>query len=409
MGLLLRMGWRNILRNRRRTLLTASIIALGLACLILMDAFIQGMVKNLVATATDTFLGQAQVHAAGFRTELKVEQTIHDLPGVVETLRTDPDVAAFVERIQVMGMVSSAADAESVGVFGVDPEKEKKLSKIAQAVVKGEGLGGSGDNGILLGERLAMTLQVGVGDRVVVTCARAGTGELEQEMFRVKGLFAFNSAAMDRDLAFIGLEKARSMAGLPGAAHEIAFRFKEGDGSEAFHDGLYRKLSENGNEALDWSRLMPDMKSAMDLTGVSSAILAVLLAVLAGLAILNTLFMALYERFFEFGVLRALGTRPFQLGALVMAESAALGLLSVALGTLLGFLFTGILSATGVNYAGIEFSGVTFQQAVYPQMRALQYTVFPLGVWVFTVLIALYPAVHAARIVPAKALHRSLG
>lgn len=409
MGRLLKMGWRNILRNKRRTLLTASVIALGLASLILIDAVIQGMVRNMVATATDTFLGQAQVHAEGFRAQLKVEQTLHDLPGVEAALRADPTVGAFTERIEVMGMVSSATDAESVGVFGVDPTGEAKLSRIAQAVTKGENLKDPAGNGILLGEKLAKTLGVGVGDKVVVTCARAHSGELEQEMFRVTGIFSFNSAGMDRDLAFIGLAKAQILAGLPGEVHEIAFRFEKGDGSEGSHKALYQSLSQGGNEALDWSRLMPDMKSAMDLSGFSSAILAVLLAGLAGLAILNTLFMGIYERLFEFGVLRALGTRPAQLALLILCESAAMGLVSVLLGTGLGLAVTAILNGTGINYSGIEFAGVTFQKAIHPEVRSLQYTLFPLGVWVFTVLIALYPAVHAARIVPAKALHRSLG
>jgi len=409
MGMLLRMGWRNVMRNKRRTLLTASIIALGLASLILTDAVIQGMLGDMVATATGTFLGQAQVHAQGFRTEQKVEQTVRDLPRVEGLLKGDPSVSAFTERTEVLGMVSSAADAESVAVYGVDPEGEKKISKIGAAVIQGGDLPDSAGNGILLGERLAQTLQVGLGDRVVVTCARAHTGELEQEMFRVSGIFSFHSAGMDRDLAFIGLAKSLKLEGLAGEVHEVALRFKEGDGSEAVHRELYRKLSEGGNEALDWSRLMPDMKSAMDLSGFSSAILALLLAGLAGLAILNTLFMALYERLFEFGVLRALGTRPSRLALLVLCESASMGFLSVLLGTAIGVVVTVILNGTGINYSGIEFAGVTFQKAIHPEVRTLQYTLFPLGVWVFTVLIALYPAVHAARIVPAKALHRSLG
>ncbi|HET9868979.1 MAG TPA: FtsX-like permease family protein, partial [bacterium] len=234
-------------------------------------------------------------------------------------------------------------------------------------------------------------------------------GELEQEMFRVRGIFSFNAAGMDRDLAFIGIARAQKLAGLGGQVHEVALRFQRGDGSEASHRPLYEKLSQGGNEALDWSRLMPDMKSAMDLSGFSSAILAVLLAGLAGLAVLNTLFMALSERLFEFGVLRALGTRPARLALLVLCESAVMGFFSVLLGTLLGVGATLLLSYTGINYSGIEFAGVTFQKAIHPQWRVLQVTAFPLGVWAFTVLIALYPALHAARIVPAKALHRSLG
>ena len=155
---------------------------------------------------------------------------------------------------------------------------------------------------------------------------------------------------------------------------------------------------------------MPDLKSAIYFSGFSSLIMAVLLGALAALAILNTLFMALYERMFEFGVLLALGTRPYRLALLVLAESVCLGLVSAVLGTILGLVSAAIFSKTGINYySGIEFAGVTFKEALYPQIRSLQYTVFPIGVWIFTVLVALYPAFKAARLVPAKALHRSLG
>jgi ABC-type lipoprotein release transport system permease subunit len=407
--LLLRMGWRNLFRNGRRTLLTSSIIALGLASLILTDAVIQGMVRNMVATATDSFMGQAQVHADGFRLEGKPEQTVRDLPRVESVLEGDPSVGAFCERTAATAMVASAADAESVMLYGIDPQKEDGVSRIRQAVREGSDLDGTRGDGILLGDRLARRLQAEVGDRIVVTCAKAGSGELSQVLFRVKGIFSFHSAAMDRNMAFVGLDRGRDLLGVGPEAQEVALRFKKGDGSEPFHRALYRELDRGGNEALDWSRLMPDLKSAADLSGFSSAVLAALLAALVALAILNTLFMALYERLFEFGVLRALGTRPGRLAGLVVAEAACMGLLSVLMGTALGMSATAILAKTGINYSGIEFAGVTFQQAIFPRARALQYTWIPAGVWAFTVLIACYPAWHASKIVPAKALHRSLG
>jgi ABC-type lipoprotein release transport system permease subunit len=127
------------------------------------------------------------------------------------------------------------------------------------------------------------------------------------------------------------------------------------------------------------------------------------------LSILNTLFMSLYERMFEFGVLRALGTRAFRLFLLVVAEAASLGFLAALFGMLIGAGLHAWISQVGINYSGIEFAGVTMRESIFPQARALQYTLFPLGVWFFTVLISFYPAWHAARIVPAKALHRSLG
>ena len=235
MGLLLRMAWRNILRNRRRTILTASMIALGLGSLILTDAYIVDMTRNMVGTATDNFFGQAQVHVKGFRVEDKVEQTVRDLPRVEALLREDPSVSAFSERVSTASMVSSASDAESVILYGIDPAAERKISRLAAAVRAGNPLADADGNGVLLGDRLAKTLQVGVGDRVVVTCTQAVSGELSQEMFRVRGIFSFDTPEMDRGMAFVGLTQAQKMMSLGGMVHEIAIRFKTGTSLEASH------------------------------------------------------------------------------------------------------------------------------------------------------------------------------
>jgi ABC-type lipoprotein release transport system permease subunit len=137
MSLLFRMAWRNLFRNRRRTFLTATIIAMGLMSLILMDAVMTGMVSNMVATATDTFLGQAQVHAKGFRAEKRVEWTVDHLPEVEATLSRDPSVAAFVERTLAVAMVGSASDAESVLLYGIDPGRNSPFPRSTEPSLEG--------------------------------------------------------------------------------------------------------------------------------------------------------------------------------------------------------------------------------------------------------------------------------
>jgi ABC-type lipoprotein release transport system permease subunit len=293
--------------------------------------------------------------------------------------------------------------------YGIDPQKEERVTLLHKVILQGRNLSDPDEVGILLGDLLAKKLQAKVGDRIVVTCTKAGTGELSQEMLRVIGLFSFRSREMDGHMAFIGLRRARKMMGLGSEAHEVVLRFKDGDGSEPSHEALYRLLSLGGNEALDWSKLLPDVKVVLDYSAYVAWILVFLLAALVALAILNTQFMALYERMFEFGVLRALGTHPLHLGGLVVLEASSLGFLGVLLGLALGYLITSVMGHIGFNYTGIEYAGVVFQEAIYPETRALQYTLMPFAVWVFTMLVACYPASHACRILPAKAMHRSLG
>jgi len=136
-------------------------------------------------------------------------------------------------------------------------------------------------------------------------------------------------------------------------------------------------------------------------------VLVILFGVVA-LSIMNVLFMSLYERMFEFGVLRAVGTRPRDMALLVVLEAACLGLVSAALGIIMGFGVTALIGVSGIDYVGVEYAGVTFRELIYPVMRPGQFVLYPLCVIVFALLAALYPAVYAARLRPAEAMRRSV-
>ena len=123
--------------------------------------------------------------------------------------------------------------------------------------------------------------------------------------------------------------------------------------------------------------------------------------------IINTLFMSLYERMFEFGVLRAVGTRPFGMARVILFEAGALAIVSIGLGAILGFLLTALLAHTGIDYTGIEMMGVTMQEFIRPVMTVEQFIIYPIWVFVFTIIAGLYPARYVAKMLPVDAMRRS--
>jgi ABC-type antimicrobial peptide transport system permease subunit len=135
--------------------------------------------------------------------------------------------------------------------------------------------------------------------------------------------------------------------------------------------------------------------------------LGLILFILVSLGIINTLFMSIYERVFEFGVMRAVGTRPFGLWRLIIFEAGSLALLSIGIGLVLGFVVTFITAQSGFNYRGVEFAKTTINM-IYPVLEIRQFLVYPLFVMIFTILAGIYPAFHGARLVPAKALRRTM-
>ena len=144
------------------------------------------------------------------------------------------------------------------------------------------------------------------------------------------------------------------------------------------------------------------------MSAIGILITATILFMIVSLGIMNTLFMAIFERVFEFGILRSIGTRPFQMGLMIVLEAVMIALTSIALGSIIGFAAVHIVGINGLDYSGIEFAGATFLEPVIPVSRIFQYIIYPSALMIFTILISLYPAFYASKITPVKAMRKSL-
>ena len=408
MWIYVKLAFRNLLRNKRRTFIAGTGIGIGLASLIFVDAVIIGMERNMVETATATFLGDGQVQRKGFRDTLESDLTIERLDWVIENLKQEPSVRQFSLRTMAYGTIASPANFSSVEMVGINPSTERQISEIDEAIIQGNYFEGENKRDIVIGSKLADVLEVGLGDRLVVTLAQAGTGDLSQELFRVSGIFKFNIAEMDNGMVFVRLAKAQEMLGIGENVHAIVLDLTNREMGLNKDFSLWKKYSKFGNEALGWAQILPQVKTAFELSRFSTYILGLILFGIVALGIINTLFMSLYERMFEFGVLRAVGTRPSGIAQMIVYEAGFLAVLSIVLGAILGFLVTYITALVGIDFKGIEYVGVTFRRLLYPIMDIRQFIEYPLWVFAFTTLVGLYPARYAAKMLPSEAMRRSL-
>lgn len=407
MWLLIKLAWRNVFRNTRRTLLSGLAIGIGLACLILADAIVRGMEDNMIRMATDTLLGQGQIHRKGFRETLEVEKTINQGPDTLKALEDDPQIKAAAPRTLSVAMVTSTANVASIMLYGIDADRERTVSSVDDVMVEGRFLEAADTNKIIIGQTLADVLEVDLGDRLVITVAQAETGDLSQEMFRVGGIFQFNIREIDRQMAFVPIATGQRMLHLPGSFHEIAFHFTDIALSRDRTLPFWSQFSKDGNIAEGWMDIMSELESLLELTQFSILITAAILFGIVSLGIMNTLFMSLYERMFEFGVMRAIGTRPMRMTLLILFEAGAVALISIVIGVVLGYAGTAYLSHVGIDYTGLEFGGLTFRDKLYPILALRQFTTYPLWLFAFTLIVGLYPGIYAARLRPARAMKKS--
>jgi ABC-type lipoprotein release transport system permease subunit len=368
------------------------------------------MEANMIKAATASFLGEAQIHGEGFRETQEVEATIKNPDQVTANLKKEDIVESFTLRTVSMGMLTSPADVNAILLVGIEPETEKFLSQIDDAVSEDGGNFFEGDNprDIVIGRKLAEVLEVGLGDRVVVTVAQAKTGDLSQEMFRISGIYRFDIKELDTGMAFIRLNKAQEMLGIGDNVHQIAIKFKDIQTASLKEIPFWDDYSVDGNEAVSWITLLPQMKTVLDMTGITIGMMAIILGAVVVFGIINTLFMSLYERMFEFAVMRAVGTRPSGMRKLVILEAGALGIISIVIGLIIGVAVTLIFTKTGIDYRGIEFAGTTMHEMLYPEMRLSDLIIFPIGMMIFTLVVGIYPAWAAGKMKIADALRKSL-
>ncbi len=404
--MIIKFGIKNVFRNKRRTILSGLAIGVGLTSMIVADGFMVGMMDNLVGSVIETFTGDGQIHAEGFKENFEVEKYIKDASKLVEKLEQEKVIKQVTTRTQTFGMISSPDNFVNIGVVGIEPEKESKIIRIKKAVKKGALPMGAGD--IAIGHKLAEKLEVSMGDKVVVTVAQAFSEDLAQEQFRVSGILDFGSREFDSSMAFINLFKGQEMLNLKDGAHEIVLKFHDKEIAGNVDHPIWKKYSVNGLKAESWKKLAPEIMAMMEMIDISVYIISIVVFILSAIIIINTLFMSFYDRMFEFGVLRSIGTRPGKIIRLIMVEASVLSVVSIICGFVITAAATWYLSTVGIDYDGVQVGETTMTEPIYHVFRAAQFTIFPAAVFILSLLAAIYPAIYASKITIVKAMDKSL-
>ncbi len=401
-----RLALRNIFRNTRRTGLTVFLIASGLAALLFTDAFIRGMSVSMIKTSTETFLGDAQIHKQGFREANDIDIYLKDNAHLYQTLENIKQIKNYAPRVITGAMLSSSENVTSVIVYGVEAKREMQVSKLKQAMLKGVFLSDKKGE-IIIGDDLADLLEVDLGDRLVITLSQAHGGDLSQALFRVSGIYHFDDRFMNKGIAVINLQQGKEIINIQGV-HEIVLRLDSVDQASDKSIKLWDELNNNELETLSWRQLIPQLSNILDMSQYSTLIVSIIMSLLVALGLINSMFMSIYERHHEFGILLAIGTRPHQLFWLILLEGLYIALLSVMAGLLLGGLLSYWKSIAGIDYSGAEFSGVSMSEPVYLVIDILAFIKISGFILMITVLSCVYPALHAARLQPSLAMKKVL-
>lgn len=403
-------GLRNVLRNRKRTLITVCGTAFAIFAYVFIYGFFDGFGEQIVDNATRYVTGHLQIEREGFRRDLAPELAFEDPTPLLAQLRAQPDVEGVAPRVQAQALASSPTKSEGIALLGVDPLAERRITFIHRAIVEGEALEPGSDREILLGRELANKLGLRLGEKLVVMAPGLG-GELGTAAYRIRGIFATESSAFDGNMAFVTLPAAQSLLGLGQRVSTINVRLIDRSRIDSSAEQLRRYLAGGQRElaVVSWSELMPRIADMLGLIRAIRTIVVGVFMLVVALAVMNTVFMAVAERTQEFGVMMALGTRPAAVVRMVLYETVALMLLAALVGYLAGGALVTYLGQRGLDlsslYAGYNtIPGLT--GIAYPKLVAASIAAPGVGLFLGALLVSLYPALRAGRLDPSTAIRR---
>ena len=409
MGKLLRMVWRNVWRNRRRTVIALVAITLGLVLMLFFDGLLGGAKQAIYGNTVKLQGGNVQAHAPGYREKAKrlPLYPLADPDVVVQVALAQPGVVAASGRIETSGMVGNREGTFPVVITGIEPEQEASVSLVAENMARGRYLAAGDEDVLLIGQALADELEVAIGDRVALV-GRATHEQMRRRTMTVAGIYDLGIAEVEKRMVYVSLLEAQTLFDLRDQATEVAIFLERVGQEQQVVEALQAALP--GYEVDAWDTLDPSTKQMMEMEDQIMGAFGLIILLIAGVGILNLMLMAVFERTREIGLLAAMGLKRWEIVVLFLLEGVLIGLLGALAGSALGTLVSTYYGRVGLEWAAggaSEYSELAalVGRRIYFKIGIDVLLNRALTVAIIAALASLYPAWQASKREPAEALH----
>ncbi len=407
----IRLAWRNMWRNGRRTIISAAAIVLSMFLLILFQAVMDGMDQTVYGNTVRLYGGNVLIHAPGYREKASrlPMLPVADVEAVLAAVQAEPNVLAVSRRINTGGLISNRDASNAVNITAIEPAIEAPVSLAAENMTAGRFLTPDDGDNIVIGQALADHLRVSVGDRVSLL-GRRKDESMRQRSMTVVGIFNLGLGEAEKGLVFINLPTAQTLYNLRGEVTEVAVILEKIGEEEALIDNIAPKFPNHEVDSI--YTLRPDFRDALDIDRVIGLLLGGILMMMGAVGILNLMLMAVFERTREMGVLAAMGLTGRQIMGLFVLEGAFIGLLGALVGGLVSWLLIMWIGRTGIDLSGIYGDLSDFGELyalmgthLYPAISGTAIILYGLAAAIIGALAALFPAWRASQREPAESLH----
>ena len=401
--MLTQLAWKNIWRNKKRSLVIVMAITLGLCGGLFSGAIMMGMAESMVNSAIDRYLGHIQIHSKEFDEDILISHNLHNVNNIRDAIQSMDSIVAYSERTIIEGMAQSAASSFGVKIVGVDRVAEKHVTNLNEKVIEGGYLDNNRKNQILIGKKLAERLNLGLRKKIILTFQNK-QGDIIYLACRISGIFKTESSMFDESTVFLKqIDLLRSLQ-TSELVHEIVIRASSSKHVDDIAGRL--KISLPALVIQTWKELAPELAfvstSMQAFTYMFVAI--ILFALLFGIT--NNMLMSVMERIRELGILTAVGMNKMRIFLMILLETIFLSFSGGVLGMILGGTLIEIFYTNGIDLSAFASGLESFGSGtmLYPFLPASMYVGLTIMILFAANIATLLPAWKATHLQPAEAI-----
>jgi ABC-type lipoprotein release transport system permease subunit len=399
---LLKMAMRNLGRNRRRTLLSALAVSMGLALLLLIAAILNGEMEGALQNSIQLQSGHLQIRAASYdenKVSLDWKDLIANPQDVIAQLQTIPQVVVATPRLFATGILTLGQNSRGVQVIGIDPTSSANQI-FRQGLISGDFLTADDREGILIGKPLADKFGLKPADQVSLL-VNTSNGDVSEQLFTVRGIYSTNTSGYDEGTVFMPLAKAQTITGAQDHASTIFVLLQ----NRAQANAVAAALKSPDYKILTWRQSNELIIQTEDYANAFLGVIYLIILGITATVVTNTLIMAVFERTREIGVLTAIGMKGRNIMAQFLTEGGLIAIGGVIGGLILGAIVVAYFTRYGISIASARVTGILMRDTIYANLTLQDTINMTILTFVITLIASLYPALLAAQMEPVEALH----
>ena len=397
-----KLAFRNLGRNKSRSLLSALAVAVGMALLLLMVSVLEGEMTGALQNTIRLQSGHLQIRPASFdegKISLKWEDLIENPDQVAQQIKSLPQVTVATPRLIASSILTVREESKGVQILGIDPDSAAN-QPFRDGMLSGEFIKADDREGILVGNTLADKLNLNVNDKVNLLVTTSN-GDVNEQLFTIRGIFTTRTPGYDESTVFMPLAKAQAITATENHASTIFVLLQNSDQADA----VAQALQSNNYKILTWREQNVFITQFEDYANAFFIVLYLIVLGITATVVTNTLVMAVFERTREIGILAAIGMKGRGIMAQFLAEAALLATGGVIGGLIIGGAAVAYFTVYGIYIGDYGLTGVLFEDHIYAHLTLGNTINLAIVTYIITLIASLYPATLAARMEPVEALH----